>query len=354
MRNLRLALAFLASLSAIARPSTTHACAPAMPKDQPPLRIRGEEALIVWDEAHKEEHFVRKAIFDTSVKSFGFLVPTPTRPKLAEASPAVFDALANLTKPEVVEETRWTVLPSLLFLSMRSKSESIAAGVPAGAVRVLEETRVAGMDATVLAATDADALGRWLGERGFEFRPALRDWLKPYVDAGYTLTAFRYERPDVAGPGAIAVPIAPTAVRLSFKSERPLYPYREPSDAAAVPGRTLSLFLVGPRRLDGALGAGAAPWISASTRFADAVAAAPLAATLAGVTLPDKPWVTQIVDETSLRAREDVFFRPGDARVRPPPFAIYKDRELFLPLELILPAILLFVWRLRKRRRPMV
>ena len=51
-------------------------------------------------------------------------------------------------------------------------------------VAELGTSRVAGMDATVLRATDSMALGEWLSSHGFSTRPALERWLAHYVERG--------------------------------------------------------------------------------------------------------------------------------------------------------------------------
>jgi hypothetical protein len=88
--------------SASARPA--RACAAAPPAGAA-VAISAESAIIVWDEATKTEHFIRRASFETSAKDFGFLVPTPAKPELAEASDDAFSELEDLIRPEVVTRT---------------------------------------------------------------------------------------------------------------------------------------------------------------------------------------------------------------------------------------------------------
>ena len=119
---------------------------------------------------------------------------------------------------------------------------------------VLERTRVAGYDAAVLAANDPAALNRWLGEHGYESRPALTAWLEPYTKGNWTVTAFRIATIDTTRPG-----IATTAVRMTFPTDRPFFPYREPEDqriesANPPPPRLLRTFFVGNGRHGGRLG----------------------------------------------------------------------------------------------------
>src|SRR5947209_2668282 len=81
---------------------TTQACAPAMRRgEEHSVEIAGETALIVWDEKARKQHFIRRASFQAQVPYFGFVVPTPTQPELAEAPDEVFTRLEDWTKPEV-------------------------------------------------------------------------------------------------------------------------------------------------------------------------------------------------------------------------------------------------------------
>src|ERR1700736_289419 len=75
-------------------------------KDESP-RIADESAIIVLDAANKKQHFIRRASFETKVPYFGFLVPTPTKPELAETPDEAFTKVEDWTKPEVVVKETW-------------------------------------------------------------------------------------------------------------------------------------------------------------------------------------------------------------------------------------------------------
>src|SRR3954471_24985977 len=92
-------LAALLTVAALLAPRSVHACA-AFTRAEP-VGIEREDALIVWDAERHEEHFIRRAVFDTKQKSIGFLVPTPTKPSFAEASDAWIEALRTVTAPAV-------------------------------------------------------------------------------------------------------------------------------------------------------------------------------------------------------------------------------------------------------------
>jgi hypothetical protein len=116
MNPLRLcAVSLLLALTAVLcwRPPSVRACAVASPHNTP-VAIADESAIIIWDEQSQTEHFIRRASFTTGAKDFGFLVPTPTLPSLAEAptlaeaSDDAFTLLAKVTAPKIVTQKRPT------------------------------------------------------------------------------------------------------------------------------------------------------------------------------------------------------------------------------------------------------
>jgi hypothetical protein len=198
------------------------ACAP-VPGEGRFVRIESEEALIIWDEAAQRQHFIHRASFENDAKDFGFLVPTPGKPELAAADDRAFQALAALTAPGVT---------------------------------VLEQKLLAGYEATVLEAADPRALDGWLRTNGYPSSPGLVEWAKPYVERKWKITAFK-----VAGGSP---KVATGAVRLSFQTARPFFPYREPP-AAGTRERMLRIYFLADARFRGTVGdyepwAGAAVW----------------------------------------------------------------------------------------------
>ena len=96
-------------LSLLSQPAS--ACA-VVPRPGYEARIAGEEAVIIWDEANRVEHFIRRASFETSGPSLGFLVPTPSAPQLAEASDELFGELVrriDCSKLFVFDSILWQI-----------------------------------------------------------------------------------------------------------------------------------------------------------------------------------------------------------------------------------------------------
>src|SRR5262249_43733696 len=224
--------ALLAALACLPAPRPARGCA-AVWEGGSHVAIAGESALVVWDEKTKTQHFIRRASFRTKVPYFGFLVPTPTRPTLAEAPDEVFRKLEDWTKPETRTERRY-VWPFSMSASLDGEGGTAL-------VELLDRQRVGGLDAAVLKATDSKALREWLQMHGYDARPQLTGWLEPYIRKGWIITAFQIAKKDKQEDS-----LSTQAVRMSFRAERPFFPYREPADphpGAGNPWRLLRVFL---------------------------------------------------------------------------------------------------------------
>jgi hypothetical protein len=350
----------LALVAASGAPSRADACAVAPPQGAL-VTVAAESAIIVWDEATKTEHFVRRAAFRSEVTDFGFLVPTPGKPELSAVADSAFARLEDAVRPETVYQPTWSVEPTaLLFMFFgvfaRSKGAAVATVAP---VRVLEEKRVAGYDAVVLEADDAGALAAWLKEHGYAQRAALAEWLAPYVQQRWKLTAFKI----AAEAGAPEPERGPTtlgteAVRMTFHTERPFFPYREPRDqreslppTASTP-RSLRVFFVGGFRASATIGEGGTVF-PGKTTWAGPLDAARVALP---VPAPEGAWLTVIEDDASPRPGTDELWlaRAKDQGVvKPPPFVIEDRRRLPIPLDLLalLGGVGVFIARHRRKKR---
>lgn len=345
MTRVALALALAAGTLAVL-PAPAPGCAVAPPLGQR-VDTSDEGALIVWDAATRTEHFVRRASFRSTGYDFGFLVPTPNRPHLdVVAGDRLFDDLATITAPAVeyreqVREVAADFLPGCgaKFAADATKSEANAPGAAApGGVEVLEQKRVGDYDATVLmfrkgakntADTGATALELWLAKHGYAAPPNVREWLKRYVADQWCLTAFKFAAPAKKGAGAVPHDVRTKPIRMTFKTDRPFYPYREPeAENPSREPRLLRVFVAAKGRVAGKLGDGAQPWPgttawagplagpSTEVLFKSAGLGAPVE--VEGVRVLDAPkpdgdwWLTEFEDRSSPRpGTDEVYFEPA-------------------------------------------
>jgi hypothetical protein len=276
------------------------ACAPA-PRMGDAVDIAEESAIIIWDEASKTQHFIRRASFQTKAKDFGFLVPTPTVPELKEADDQAFALLERLTAPRVITRN----IP-------RDAKAAVPAPAAAPRVTVLATAKVAGFDAVVLEANDAAALDRWLKEHGYASTPDLVEWFKPYLERNWKISAFKIDR-DAQNDGFASA----KSVRMSFKTDAPFFPYREPasqrSGARSKDWRMLRTYVLAASRMEGTLGANGA-W-PGKTVWSDRIELKDFQTLLGHAKLPAAAlagalWLTEFEDGSAPRpGTDDVFFR---------------------------------------------
>jgi hypothetical protein len=227
-------------------------------------------------------------------------VPTPSYPELAEASDEAFTTLERVTAPRTVtERKRVELIPSIGGCGALESTP--------GDVTVLQEKRVAGYDAAVLEAKSADALSEWLSENGYEFARDLKEWVDPYLQKGWKVTAFKVAR-DRSGNR-----LATSAVRMTFATEKAFFPYREPHGQPQNHSRRLRVYFLADARYEGVLQDGR--W-HARVPWANVVDDASRTAVLEQLKLsadvvPPKWWLTEFEDTSSPRpGHDDVTFQP--------------------------------------------
>ncbi|QJW97856.1 DUF2330 domain-containing protein [Frigoriglobus tundricola] len=306
-----------------------------------------ESALIVWDEKTKTEHFVRRASFRSTGYDFGFLVPTPNRPHLDVASDDLFGDLATITAPKVERREVVTEVEREFSLGCAAEKKSFmyvgsAVKPPSDGVQVLEQKRIGNYDVTVLAFHHSDGdtpeggarlLGEWLAKHGYERSPAIDKWLAKYVRDQWCITAFKIAAPDKPNetkPPAGRHDLQAKPVRMSFRAEKPFYPYREPEPEPGVQpsgeSRFLRVFFAAQGRYAGQLGDGSKAW-PGQTVWAGPGEEASWAGVFQKAKLSDAPkdgkpvaspkaadgwWLTEFEDRSSPRPGiDEVYFEPS-------------------------------------------
>jgi hypothetical protein len=251
-------------------------------------------------------------------------------PELVEASPDVFDALATMTAPKVevrrIETTDFGCAgpkADAQFANVKALADGPPTAAAPGGVRVAQQVQVAGYEAVSLHADHPKELTTWLGKNGYVSRPSLTEWFDNYTKAKWVITAFKLgEGAQAEGNGKFRVDNR--LVRMSFKTDRAIYPYREPADAAAQAGlttdRLLRVYILASDKSDGRIGPDRfAPRWPGKTVWAGVAEPATVgrvgSATKLGKNLQtDRLWIlTEFEDRSFPRpATDDVYFRAAD------------------------------------------
>lgn len=262
-----------------------------------------QTVIMIWDEARRTQHFIRKADFKTDAADVGFLVPSPSRPQLDESGNEAFVKLAEITAPPIRRGGGFPLGCSV--------AEPVAQNF--SSVRVIEEKRVAGFDATVLTARSGDDLVAWLKANDYAFSPAVAEWAKPYLGGDWHFTALKIVKDaDASSQGNLKA----AALRISFRTARPLFPYREPDSgesrsALDAPDRLLRIYFIADARFRGEI-EGGKRW-SGKTVWSGDITTHRVELLqdlgLPGGTGPSKWWLTEFEDRWPYaKAAGDVYF----------------------------------------------
>lgn len=356
----RIFLVLLAALLTYVAVETADACCAVSVASKPVVNA-DQTVIIIWDKATKTQHFIRKASFKSEADDFGFLVPSPTQPELSESGNEAFPHLGKLTEPHVITIPR--ALGGGCGCSAATR-EAPAAGHGLWSVKVLEEKVVAGFHAAVLESNSSAELVKWLKDNGYHFSPEVETWAKPYVDAGWKITAMKIAKDkDEKSKQSVAA----SALRMTFKTDRPLFPYREPdyknnADKLGAKKRLLRIFFIAEARYEGEMKQ--SPW-SGKVVWAGKVGAEERKKLLEELKLPETTgpaqwWLTEFEDNWSYKlAPGDVYFSPSkdQGTVRRPTETRYasasypNDASAYaLAMAMIVPPLWLRVRRFALRR----
>ncbi|HLK13397.1 MAG TPA: DUF2330 domain-containing protein [Fimbriimonadaceae bacterium] len=230
--------------SAVALAAVWGTCAWACSGVGPPGRpvVFGDQTnIIIWDEAHHMEHFIRNANFRSGADNFGFIAPTPGKPKLNEASTQAFYTLASLAP--VYRRAA----------AMGGAGGGFGGGSRSSEVKVIQEADVAGFHATTLWSRSAGAINDWMNEHGYVSTPEVEKWAERYCGKGWYLTAFK-----VIDKTKLAASTG--TVRMSFKTDKPFNPFYVPSSNIQKDRNgTLRVYFVSVGDYDAKIG-GFEPW----------------------------------------------------------------------------------------------
>jgi hypothetical protein len=164
------------TLAFMATPVEACGCGIYIPLEEGEASVSEEHVLIRWD--GKTEDIVMTLGVLGSSKEAAVIFPVPTRAKVKLADAKVFETLQKLTEPK--NKYDFNFIPVFG-----------GAGGPPPSVTLLERQAIGPFDVSTLAATDANALGNWLADNGYNLSPEITRALEPYVEQDWYYIAVR-------------------------------------------------------------------------------------------------------------------------------------------------------------------
>ena len=197
----------------LAEPVQACACGGAVSPEGEDLTVGREVAALSFDGS--TEDIVMQLDMITDADDAAVIIPTPSEPDVQLADEGFFEDLEAMTAPRV--EYTYTWWPEA---GAGGDGAGAGAAEPTGSVQVLDTVPLGPLEGTVLAATDADGLTKWLRGHDYVMSDAMADALSPYVSEGWYFVAIRM----VAEEGTLSGEVQP--VHLNFPAGSLIYPMR--------------------------------------------------------------------------------------------------------------------------------
>ena len=225
VRSLVAAALALAAVPAASAPAC--GCGAMIPSD-PNLRAEGQRvdewSIVRFDGAR--EDITMRLESSAAFSRAALIMPLPAEATFALGHDAVFDDMAERTKPRVVKKTRHVLFGGDDDDEAGGGDEGTrAAG--AGAVEVVSAQDLGPLRVVTLRGDDADVVATWLSDHGFEAPEGLVPIAQAYLDREWLLAAIRL-RAEGGEPLQRLQPLI-----MSFDTDRVVYPLRMSQLASA-------------------------------------------------------------------------------------------------------------------------
>ncbi|MGW7042281.1 DUF2330 domain-containing protein [Streptomyces avermitilis] len=230
-------------LGSLLAPAYACGCGAMVPDGQQYVTVNREVSAVRWD--GRQEQIAMSLTVSGDARRAAWIMPVPHRATVRLGDRELFDQLAAATAPE--HRTRhyfWPRDGDWPFDRSDTSAAAPGAGATAPPVGVVDRERLGPFDVARLTATDPDALGTWLTDNGFHLPGRLDRALRPYVDQGWEYVAIRLapKNADTALGGTL------DPLRLTFASDRPVYPMR--LSRLARTAQSLRLYLLAAHRTE--------------------------------------------------------------------------------------------------------
>jgi hypothetical protein len=205
-----------------------------------------QKTFITWDPLEGIEAFTVQPRFEGNAADFGMVIPTPSRPRLAEMPRDFFKELAVFTilKPMPLDKYK-LLLPRF---SLRGSATDARGRDAESSVRIVEAGVVGSLDYKIVTAERADDLYDWLKQNRYSYAGD-EETLGTYIRKKWFFTVMRIDPKQMkrAADGSYLGEVTPT--RFTFSTRALVYPLR--ITQISVPRQTEALFYVqAPYKVD--------------------------------------------------------------------------------------------------------
>jgi Uncharacterized protein conserved in bacteria (DUF2330) len=170
-------------------------------------------AVIIHDGKQTETLILRLdyKVKDGKPQNFGWIIPTPTKPKVKAVSNNIFVQLKNLTVPKT------NYVDDIFGRKLETKPDKTP----------VQTTRVGAYDIAVISAYEQQTIRDWAGKNNFNYINLYSQPFREYLAEGWYFTMVRLQpdRGELPQSG-YSVPIA-----LTFEAFSPMIPWRMMGDA---------------------------------------------------------------------------------------------------------------------------
>ena len=180
-----------------------------------PYRIQENEQKAVIFYENGRETLIISITFKGDAKDFGWVIPVPQKPEVTKGSDEIFTSLQEITQYRV----RYRVAEMIPMVGLGEAPELVT---------VIETKKIDYYEITVLSATDAQALAKWLSEHGYQYPEESAYVLNDYINNQWYFVAVKIS-PEAEGAEEVVEGLKEghaTPLKLEFNSEAIIYPLR--------------------------------------------------------------------------------------------------------------------------------
>ena len=174
------------------------------------ISMDSESSIVYF--ADGQETIEMRLSVDSITSDTGLIFPTPAPGKASLGDAARFAALRTEMTPEQRVTDDWWSFPNIGLGTSAPGSANKDQGPS-----ILDQVQLGPIQATTLAASDADGLTAWLDANGYGLNPEVTALLSQYVDKGWYFVAFK-----LTGSAPLDGELDP--LRITFAATEPVYP----------------------------------------------------------------------------------------------------------------------------------